>query len=488
MDLFDLAPELVHLIFDDFVLSRDFTRAMRLRLVSSQFKNYVDDSIFRLRLLHRLGSHIRHIKLLEPTERHRQGWVAYVRSYLEYQARRERSTTSPLGRIYRAAQTLCEEGGDAGSGAITACLKSLVRLATKPRRRHVLFVESTTECSASDLKADIYIAAVCLGRKAYIQQLIAEGVPLCNRKWRRQLRSSVFGDSLRAAAYQGDLEMIKLIFSSIIEDPQPDTAPIGMLYCVLRIASTYGHRTVFDYAAEMIICTSGNIGDIGSLLVEAKRMDDLERLAAKLGVGSKRSSMENGSNVNRRLYQCVSTGEAETTQYFLSKGASPNDVQAHQKYLPGTIKAQFMPLLRAIHNSDEAITRILLDGGADPNWYLLDNTALMAAARKGNVAIAKLLLDHGAHVNEGYPPPIAMAVFTEHLDMFRLLRDHGARLDTPETGGWAMALAKMHGLDSMVDLLVREGVGEDVILHRVQSRVETTDYRNWHLWPTPAIL
>lgn len=131
------------------------------------------------------------------------------------------------------------------------------------------------------------------------------------------------------------------------------------------------------------------------------------------------------------------------------------------------------PLWRAIcHCDDDTIPRMLLDAGADLNLCPWDNTALMSAVWKGRVSLVKLLLDRGADVDDGRPPPIVLAVVKERLDMFQVLREHDARLDTPETGGWAMAVANLNGLCSMVHLLEREGVGRDVILHRVARREE----------------
>lgn len=40
-------------------------------------------------------------------------------------------------------------------------------------------------------------------------------------------------------------------------------------------------------------------------------------------------------------------------------------------------------------------------------------------------------------------------------------RDRGASLDPPWAGPWAMAVAPMHGLDSIVDFLVGKGVAAD---------------------------
>ncbi|KAH8881148.1 hypothetical protein GQ53DRAFT_812868 [Thozetella sp. PMI_491] len=124
-------------------------------------------------------------------------------------------------------------------------------------------------------------------------------------------------------------------------------------------------------------------------------------------------------------------------------------------------------LLQAVQNNDEAVAEILLDAGADPNWYPPTLTPLLVAAKQGNIALAKMLLDHGATPDEGQPPPIVAAVWKEHPEMFYLLRAYGARLDTPETGAWAMTVAMANSLDSMVDLLVRESVSVNEVLHRV---------------------
>ncbi|CAJ2500327.1 Uu.00g031800.m01.CDS01 [Anthostomella pinea] len=62
-----------------------------------------------------------------------------------------------------------------------------------------------------------------------------------------------------------------------------------------------------------------------------------------------------------------------------------------------------------------------------------------------------MLLDAEAKFNEGCPPPIVLAVFEEDVDMFRLLRKYGAKLDTPETGNWAMGVAQFYELQSITD-------------------------------------
>lgn len=56
--------------------------------------------------------------------------------------------------------------------------------------------------------------------------------------------------------------------------------------------------------------------------------------------------------------------------------------------------------------------------------------------------------------------------------MFRLLCEYGARLDMPETGGWAMAVAQFWGFESMIDMLIEKGAERDVVLHRCPERRE----------------
>ncbi|KAK8058042.1 hypothetical protein PG994_008490 [Apiospora phragmitis] len=121
-------------------------------------------------------------------------------------------------------------------------------------------------------------------------------------------------------------------------------------------------------------------------------------------------------------------------------------------------------LIDAVKHGNTDIVRLLLEHGADPNRLHAPDSPLMVAVRKGWFSVAETLFAAGAGANDDSPPPIVLAVLKENMDMFRLLRRHGARLDTADSGGLAMTVAVHHGLQSMVDVLEHEGVERDMIL------------------------
>ena len=106
----------------------------------------------------------------------------------------------------------------------------------------------------------------------------------------------------------------------------------------------------------------------------------------------------------------------------------------------------------------------------------------MSAVCIGTSSIIRLLLSAGAHPDNGCPPPIVVSIAKEDTASFRLLREYGARLDTPETGAWAMAVAQACGLKSMEEMLAREGVDRGAILMRCPIRWE------YCLFPNQAMI
>jgi len=104
------------------------------------------------------------------------------------------------------------------------------------------------------------------------------------------------------------------------------------------------------------------------------------------------------------------------------------------------------PLAEAVRLANPVLVSRLLDAGADPNMTNEDGqTPLMLAAWTGDVAVAELLLAHGARVNgeEQWTGQSALmwAAARNHPDMTRLLIDHGAEASVrARTFDWSVQI------------------------------------------------
>lgn len=439
--------------------------------------------------------------LPEPGSGRYQAWASYVYSYLEYQARRERSTKSYPGRVYRAAEAIHDQdrlrGNRAGAkGCDTTepppkLLRALVALAANSDggdnlRRMIRAPSDLFECSEDDVQTDIHIASIYLGRTPYIADLIAtsnlkffHGEDPANDNY-----SNVFGGALQAAAVSGDLSMIKLLLgpgSTGISCFDHTTQSIKhcidlhkyKCYCrrpqiLAATSAAHSHREALEFSLPGLLNhpDPAHLARLYPILDKVPWPDIhdliwrsiLRTIAQTDCLGPNNLAMPLLSQTDF-LAQAAGTGRMEMARSLIAKGAELE--YRHHSPWPRKNVTPVSPLAAAVGNRDEEMTRLLLASGADPNWTLpWEWTALMTAARKCSVPIARLLLDKGADVNAGGPVPIVLAVFHRDIGMFRLLRQHGARLDTAETGGLAMAIARMEG-SWMVDVLMAEGVDRD---------------------------
>ncbi|KAI0505855.1 ankyrin repeat-containing domain protein [Xylaria bambusicola] len=470
MPLFHLPVEIVELVFDEIVISHNFVRVMRTRLVNSQFKRFIDSSIFRLGILcDQLNTNDYSLQLgmCSPRES-----LPYIHSYVMYRVLREQPTAATcLGRIRHAGQVL------GGSDDDLECLSSLVSLALACNKRATVV---NAYSALGDTGVDVFVAAAYLGRKDYVSsKLITKNIASGGRFSLKSIHSKVFGSPLRAATVQGNLEMIKLLLSHDSPGNILGTNSASLLHgnsSHKERGNTCDHEPVFNFIFDMMLRSRAHFGDrppfvwaLGDALSHAATPKSFERALALLppSLGSSTEKLQ------AALLRSVKNGKIMMVGHLLNKGVSPN--------LDDTYPT---PLMEAIRNGDDLIFKMLLDFGADPapQTMLLNrgpgsaqqmNSPLMTAVWLGRLAMAKTLLDRGVDPNDGYPAPIVLALYKERLDIFRLLKDHGARLDKLETGTFAMLIAERHGLSSMQDVLFREGVSsehdvslEDILLHK----------------------
>ncbi|KAI1210104.1 ankyrin repeat-containing domain protein [Annulohypoxylon truncatum] len=467
MHLFAFAPEIVDLIFEEFAYSRELKRFMRLRLVSRQFKYFVDDTIFRLRLLDTIEMDVD----WKTSSCRFDQWRAFLVEYIAYQAWIEQEPKSLLYRIRRAAVAISEQVGDVEETAVKARLKSLSHLALvnggwSTDTGDLFYSELSLPLKFSDeeLEADFFVAAVYLGYRSHVEKIISQGFRLFAKHVMGYNSSRVFGAVFDAAFFKGDVSILRVLHSSDLNLDLNSRLYHLLQEIALKWAAIYGHKEVFDFALDsMTIGLDAGVCEeyysLRKAVLSTRHPENYKR-----GV----SMFQNNTSLLAQVTRKAGAGHVDMVKYLLNQVPWPNLINGSKSdYIHN-------PLLEAVQGGNPDIVKLLLDHGADPNPKLLlvADTALMFAARLSRLSMAKMLLEAGANVNEGCTPPIILAVLKENMDMFRLLRQYGAKLNTPETGNWAMAVAEFYELESMVDVLVQEGVERGMILRRCPGRTE----------------
>ncbi|BCS19449.1 ankyrin repeat domain-containing protein [Aspergillus puulaauensis] len=121
-------------------------------------------------------------------------------------------------------------------------------------------------------------------------------------------------------------------------------------------------------------------------------------------------------------------------------------------------------LADAVLNEKADVVSFLLARGADINIRLTGDSEtslspVSYAASRDNLEILKILLSHGADIEdpEANHRPIWWAIFHRNLDMARLFIENGANLSPEMPGAWPLCEAASTGHAGMVRLMLEAG-------------------------------
>lgn len=126
-----------------------------------------------------------------------------------------------------------------------------------------------------------------------------------------------------------------------------------------------------------------------------------------------RNIPESSWQKNTHALLAASSGQWRDCFQLLDCGA---DVEYHKKYT--------MLMHSVFQNNIYAAQRLLEDYNANPNKGSCDLNPLMIAIQNKNVAMVRMLLEHGAHPNKY--APLFFALRDGTYTMVRLLLEHGA--------------------------------------------------------------
>ncbi|GAP88244.1 putative ankyrin repeat-containing protein [Rosellinia necatrix] len=495
MNLFDLPLELLDQIFSDAVEDRTFKRVMRLRLVNRQFRCLTDEAIFSSRMLDDIAFDPE--LSINDAEQHDSPWILYLRTYLGRRIYQERHEKTMRGQYRQVAEYLWVAGSKVFPGlTFEDCIYDLSGV--------TFFINSALETSAllkSKSSDDAFTqpqlatlflnAVVYMGLEPFAKALISEDP---NDYWQCPAVAASTKPSFRRliemASFRGHLGLVehlvqvekKMTRSSVWSFMSPSTAS-----SILRYAAIGGHDDVMEYALDNSNLFNGHLTsttrrNLGTALSYASAPTVCHRLAAILDHGMDPFETTTRDDVYARLDMAARQGNTEMVRHLLRQDLCLNQPGAHTNSEPLPLQKQggcdslktrshFRPLISAIESGSVETVELLLWHGADPNWFPATRTALMAAVHKGDLAIVRTLVEYGARVDVGTPPPLVVAVQQENEEILAYLEARGA-LREPGVGAWAMAYANVFGLDTMAQLLRDKGLAAEDVLHHTPSREE----------------
>lgn len=168
------------------------------------------------------------------------------------------------------------------------------------------------------------------------------------------------------------------------------------------------------------------------------------------------------------FFKAIRNNDAPLMQGLLQRGFDPNTVD--EKGLSG--------LMLAYKQDARKVLDVLL------SWpktqaearNAADESVLMLAAMKGQLALCRTLIDKGADVNKTGWTPLHYAATGGHVDVIRLLLDESAYIDAESpNGSTPLMMAAGYGSISAVKWLLEEGADPTI---RNQQGMNAWDFAN----------
>lgn len=368
----------------------------------------------------------------------------------------ENQHVSPaLATIRATAEYLCHKTGKSDEESLRIHVEALCALFDAEEFSFDVFEKDYPGKFYANSPTHYLAGAAYMNYIPLVEELLASGC-------KSHEPSQVFGSPIRAAAVKGNNRIVELFLQ--IES----TASHFKRAAAMRGAVEGCHMETLDLTLELrwgpLDTEPGymNAYYIGALEdgLSGPSVAVFDRVASV-----SRLDANNFAKLSRARYLFLASEKGHTDvvrHLLLDLDTSPNgDYRREHEN----------PLREASRGGHQETVKLLLESDADPKLGP-SRDSIACAASAGYMEIVQMLLDHGANVNDVKRPfrdqddkdersPIVSAVLLEHTALFHLLRKHGAVLDTPDTGGWALTEAAALGLESMVVLLLSERVKVD---------------------------
>ncbi|OOF99948.1 hypothetical protein ASPCADRAFT_203830 [Aspergillus carbonarius ITEM 5010] len=167
--------------------------------------------------------------------------------------------------------------------------------------------------------------------------------------------------------------------------------------------------------------------------------------------------------IQSALIAAIRAGHKSIVMLLLDRGAQANfyrglrRVNTYREPRRGTkrIRVDHPPLCQAVQCGRAALVKLLLERGADPDRYCYSPLYQAVVSRRRD--IIQMLLQHGAKVHSR---SLKLAVQRADMSMVQFLLENGVHAE--ESGHSALLVAKRKGMEDMVELLQSKGATLDV--------------------------
>lgn len=153
------------------------------------------------------------------------------------------------------------------------------------------------------------------------------------------------------------------------------------------------------------------------------------------------------------FFTAIRRNDASTIQALIRRGFDPNTVdEAGQPGLMMAVDLQSMRAVEALLSAPNIEAEVRNKKG---------ESALMLCAIRGDLPLAKLLIEHDADVNKTGWTPLhyaASGTSQNQVEMVRLLLDNAAYIDAASpNGSTPLMMAAMYGRSDVLKVLIEEG-------------------------------
>jgi ankyrin repeat protein len=333
--------------------------------------------------------------------------------------------------------------------------------------------------------------------RAAVRRLKPADVPTCPRTLKRALYAVALSLLVTGAAHAADplIEAARSSSADVVRRLLREKADVN--------ATTGDGTTALHWAsyrddlesADLLIEAGANVNAANDLGATPLWTASLNRSAAMV-----RRLLEAGANANAALLLGETTlmvaarsGNPEIVELLLSRGANVNARAARGQ----------TALMWAVAQKHPDVVRVLLAHGADvharsDSWSQVEavsphghpeynraipygnNTPLMFAARAGDLASAKLLVDAGANVNDQDARGVSVVTLAAHsgyLDLVEFLLDKGADPNASAAGFAPLHEAIMRRDEPLVRALLAHGADPHARLQTwTPTRRQSSDF------------